>query len=196
MTKLSVTFTLSLALAACGGKPATTTTTTPTEGAATTFELGELTIFEGQNPMVKVHADGSSEIGGMQSTGGAPAQLVWKAGPTFKTDGTVEWQGKSVAKLNADGTITDTEHGKPVPVTVTADKVTADKASITLAADGTMTIDGPNKDVKPEQTPHVAGADTPGKRRLALTLVALLLTGEEKAEPPTAVKTDAAPAKP
>jgi len=188
MANLFNMFTLSLALVACGGKAADKATTAP-KAEGTLFELGELTIFEGKDAMVKIHADGNSELGGHSS---ASQEVVWKAGPTFKTDGSVEWKGKAVARVNADGTVQDLEHGKPVPVTITADKVTFDKGSISLAADGTMTLETPNP-AKPEASPHVVGADTPGKRRLVLTLVALMLTGDEQGEshvegsPPTTV---------
>ena len=184
MTK---TILLTFALAACGGKSATPTTPT---APASTFELGELTVFEGDQAMVKIHADGSSELGGhsgkMELKPGQTASsdslpVTWKPGPLFKADGTIEYKGKAVAKVNADGTVMNLESNKVEPITITADKVTLDKGAIVLAADGTISFEGPNA-TKPDKTPHVTGADTPGKRRTVLALVGLLLGGETKSE--------------
>lgn len=178
---------LTFVLAACGSKPATSTT--PTQPAST-FELGELTVFDGDQAMLKIHADGSTELGGHSgklevkpgqtaSTDSLP--VVWKAGPVFKTDGTIEYKGKAVAKVNADGTVMNLETNKAEPITITSDKATFEKGAIELSADGKMSFVGGNG-TPPEKTPHVTGADTPGKRRTVLALVGLMLGGERKVE--------------
>lgn len=186
MTRTSLV--LGLLLVACGGK--STTTPTSPKPPTTTFELGELTVFEGKDAMVKIHADGTSELGGhsgkLEVKPGETASsdalpITWKPGPVFKTDGTIEYEGKPVARVNADGTVMDLTANKPVPITITADKITFDKGSIDLAADGTMTLVG-GEGTKPDKAPRVEGADTPGKRRTVLALVGLLLGGETKSE--------------
>ncbi|HEY0251722.1 MAG TPA: hypothetical protein VGC41_09355, partial [Kofleriaceae bacterium] len=112
---MSKTFVISalFALAACGHKDAATTTT-PTAKPDSQLELGEITLFDGAQAMVKIHADGSTEVGGhsgsMELKNGQTAStdslpVTFKPGPTIKTDGTFEWKGKAVARVNADGTV-------------------------------------------------------------------------------------------
>lgn len=181
-----------VALGACGGKSTESTTTpppTPTAPAATTtLELGELTVYDGSDAMVKIHANGNTEMGG-QSNG----TVTYKAGPVLATDGTATYEGKPVAKLNADGTVMDLTTNKIVPITVTADKLTvnagAQSASIVLNADGSMTI--PNGGSK--AAPRVEGADTAGKRRAVLLMVGLLMGGSDST-PSTGSATTTAPA--
>jgi hypothetical protein len=192
MTRTSAVFALSIALAACGGKGdgATTTPTTTVPTAAAPFELGEITVFEGAQAMLKIHADGSTELGGhsgrMELKPGQPASsdslpVVFKPGPTLKTDGTIEWKGKAVARVNADGTVTNLETNQAAPVTVTADKVTFDEGTIVLSADGKMTFAGPNaKQPTDDKQPRVEGADSPGKRRTVLALVGMMFGGEHQ----------------
>jgi hypothetical protein len=58
---------LALVLAACGAKsaPPNASPTSPTPATASTpaLELGEITAFDGPDAMLKIHADGSTEIG-------------------------------------------------------------------------------------------------------------------------------------
>jgi hypothetical protein len=166
-----------LALAACGSKGAgpTTAPLPPTTApATTTLELGEVTVYDGSDAMVKIHANGNTEMGG-QSNGA----VTYKAGPVLAADGTATYEGKPVAKLNADGTVMDLTTNKIVPITVTADKLTisggGQTASIVLNADGTMTV--PNGGSK--AAPRVEGADTAGKRRAVLLMVGLLMGGSD-----------------
>lgn len=167
-----------MALAACGGSKTTPTepTTTPTTApaATTTLELGELTVYDGSDAMLKIHADGNTEMGGHSN-----GAVTYKAGPVLATDGTATYEGKPVAKLNADGTVMDLTANKLVPMTVTADKLTisngAQSAEIVLHADGTMAI--PNTGSK--AAPRVEGADTAGKRRAVLLMVGMLMHSGE-----------------
>lgn len=178
-----------VALAACGGKSSGTTTTPPptTAPATTPIELGEVTVFEGKDAMLKIHADGTTEMGGHSGTmelknGHASSDslpVTYKPGPVLKTDGTATYEGKPVAKLNADGTVMDLTTNKIVPITVTADKLTisADGQTVEIAitADGTMTMPNGGK-----VAPHVEGADSAGKRRAVLLMVGMLIGGGEK----------------
>jgi hypothetical protein len=189
-------------VAACGGKPSTTTTTpttTPTTApAATVLELGEITIFDGDQPMVKIHADGSTELGGhsgsMEIKPGQPAStdslpVVWKPGPKLGTDGSVSTNGEVRGRVSADGKIVDVKTNQALPMVVSDDKIDITEGgktvSILLAADGTVSFAGGNAS-QPDKPPHVQGATTPGKRRTALVLMALLLSGgDAEATPPT-----------
>lgn len=197
-------FAVALALAACGGQG----TSHPTAPAATAaapaprFELGEITVFDGPDPMVKVHADGSTELGvrttlsegepGKPPTTSAPT-IAWKPGPKLNSDGTIAFGGKLVARLDPDGTIVDLDSNKPEPIKVFDDHLELAAGSqvttVALAADGKVTITNPPGKLH-DQPPHVEGADTPGKRRSVLALLGLLLGGSEVAarhvEAPTA----------
>ena len=190
---------------ACGGKPATTTTTpttptTPTTApAGSVLELGEITIFDGAQPMVKIHADGSTELGGhsgsMEIKPGQPAStdslpVVWKAGPKLGADGSVSAGGEVRGRVTADGKIVDAKTNQPLPMVVSDDKIDITEGgktvSILLAADGTVSFAG-GDGAQPDKPPHVEGATTPGKRRTALVVMGLLLTtGEPESTPPTA----------
>ena len=192
--------TFALALAACGGSSKQPETAAPPAAPTTTagLELGEITLFTGADPMFKLHATGATEMayrsgtlavkpGETASSNSLPVQ--WKSGQTFKADGTIEENGAVKAKINADGSITGVGTPDKVEMTVTADKATipGDKGTleIALAADGKITISGVPTNIPPDQQPRVAGADTPGKRRTALIIIALVL-GETKAPPPPA----------
>ncbi len=190
-----ISFALALALAACGGAAKTETPAAPAlapaPAAATTgsLELGEITLFVGSNAMFKLHASGASELGGQVN--GAPQ---WKAGPTFKADGTIEENGAAKAKINANGSISGINSSDKVDMVVTVDKATMPlekgNLEIALAADGKVTITGVPQAIPPDQLPRVEGADTPGKRRTALILMALVLatSAEPQQTPPAPTK--------
>ena len=163
---------LSLApFAACGGKAASTADTTATPATpASVVELGEIVVFEDANAVLKIHASGATEIGGM-STGA----VTYQPGPTVHTDGTfASPDGKLNFKLNADGTVTDLTSNKPLPLTVTADSATLtlgdQAAKLTLAADGTLAAS-----FSSEAKIKVQGADTAGKRKLTLALFGVII---------------------
>jgi len=183
---------VALALAACGGGKGGDTTTPKSEVAATTpMELGEMTMFDGDQAMLKIHADGSTEIGGRSgemkpdkdgkmSSDSLP--VTFKPGPKLKTDGSIEFQGEAIARLNADGTIVGLK-GKTetLPIAVTADKVTITEGGkqigFDLAANGAITTFGSDK--QPDKPIRVEGADTPGKRRAVLALTSLMFMHHE-----------------
>ena len=197
-------FAVALALAACGGQ-GTSHPTTPTPAAAAPaprFELGEITVFDGPDPMVKVHADGSTELGERsgamevkpgQTASSSSLPIRWQPGPKLNSDGTIAFGGKLVARLDPDGTIVNLESNKLEPIKVFDDRLELAAGSqvttVALAADGKVTItNAPGK--LHDQPPHVEGADTPGKRRTVLALLGLLLgspdVGARHVESPTA----------
>ena len=186
---------VSVALAACASKPTTPATPPPT--AATTLELGEMTIFDGANAMFKVHANGSTEMGmhkgSMAIEPGKTAStdslpIVWEPGPTLHADGTIDGKTGPVAKINFEsgGTIVELKTNKTLPITVADDKLTitnnGTSVSAQLAADGNLTVLNPPEGSKKMEI-RVEGADTPGKRRTMLALLGLLFApGEVKVE--------------
>jgi hypothetical protein len=115
--------------------------------------------------------------------------VSWDPGPTLRTDGTIEHRGKAILRVNADGTMTSVEDGKAVPLQITADSVTIDpgdgapRLTVALAADGKLTLP-PRGDGVPVHDAHVAGADTPGKRRAVLAAMGamfMIMTLESRA---------------
>ena len=170
------------ALAACGGKSNPDTTTATKTEAATSggIELGEITMFDGDAAMLKIHADGTTEIGGRG--GESDGAIVFKPGPTIKADGSIEFKGEAVARINSDGTIVGLK-GKTetLPIVVTADKVTVSEGGkqvgFELSADGKVTLFGGAK--QPDKPIRIEGADTPGKRRLILGFTSLMFLQAE-----------------
>jgi hypothetical protein len=185
-------------VAACGGSPAVQEPS-PTSGsgsavatapAGSGIELGEMTIFDGEHAVVKIHANGQTEI-----AGGSDAL---SPGPTLDADGTVEAGGKPRVRIVGDKLV-DVSSGQTVPVTVGADSLTvtggATPITMSIGADGTFVFTG--ADVPPGKAPRVQGADTPGKKRAALLLLMLLLGADAAAESGSApAATPATPAPP
>ena len=187
---------LVLALTACGGKTkdSSSTGTSTTAPTAAAVELGEMTLFDGDEAAMKIHADGSTEMG-FRSGGTAelkpgetwssdslPMQL--KPGPTIQADGTIAIKNEPKVRINADGTITDLRDNSAFPIAVTADKMTVrhdgKQFGFDLAADGKLaTFGGENPPKKPLR---IEGADTPGKRRTMLAFIALNFLPGDKVE--------------
>jgi hypothetical protein len=171
-------------LAACGGKGAAPTTPTPATSNATTtagtFELGEITVFEGSDAVLKIHTNGSTEI----ARGSVPkdAKPTLDPGPTLKPDGTLEEEGKAVARITSDGTLASLGDNKPTGVHVDADAFSFDAHDgspvwkMSLASDGKLTMPVDHKPDAGEPAPdmHVTGADTPGKRRATLAMMSIV----------------------
>jgi hypothetical protein len=171
---------IALTLVACGGSPTPAPkpadpTATPT-AAPGVLEVGEITVFDGADAMLKIHADGSTEMG--NKSNGA---VGWKAGPTIKTDGTFVASGEPKIQVTADGKVMNLKTNQPMPVIVTADTATITEGgksvTIGLGADGAMTLTGGEK--QPDKMPHVQGADTAGKRRSVLVFMAMMLTSDD-----------------
>lgn len=139
------------------------------------LEFAEMTVFQGQTAIVKVHADGTTEF---QSAAG------WKPGPTMQADGTVVVDGKPSVRVNVDGSVIKLPGGQATPVTITADKVSVkqgDKESgLTLAEDGTISVLGA---AGKGPALRVEGATTPGQRESALTAMTVsVLIAQQKSD--------------
>ncbi len=199
----------SMALAACAGKSSPSSTPIPpTAAPATALELGEITLFEGANAMLKIHANGTTELGGRSgridlkpgvTASSDSLPITWKAGPTLRADGTLEAEGAAVAKLNADGTIVELKTNKTLPLTVTADKVTftvdANTVAVELAADGKLSRVGAPAEPADKQI-RVEGADTAGKRRSALVMLAVMLAPGKVSTQSSSASVPAVPVEP
>jgi len=171
MTKLAL-FAM-LAFAACGGKtkPTTTTDVANTDlKAAAVVELAELKFFEGDDLGMKLHSDGHLEVKGMKSGGGQPATESWQDVGSIGADGTLTHDGKVHGTFKPDGSFV-TADGKTLPFKLDGDTLTADDKKITLDDKGVL--QGGNPMPKPMR---VEGASTPGLRRTALLVLALMLS--------------------
>jgi hypothetical protein len=173
-----------LLVAACGGAKPSSQATTPTASGGAPFELGEITVLSGNDATMKIHADGTSEV----ATYPRPKEpAVWEHSITFQTDGTVAYRGKPMARLNPDGSVTNVYTQKAMNLEVTAERFAIHRegdlpaAEMALAADGALkaTEDGKEhtEDMKGRPSPHVTGADTPGKRRAVLMMMGLMIEG-------------------
>jgi hypothetical protein len=172
MTKLSLF--VVVALAACGGNKqhATDTTATKPETAAV-VELAELQFFQGDDLGMKLHQNGHIEVKNMHSEGGKPATESWQDIGSIGADGTLTHDGKTHGMFKADGTFATAE-GKTLPFHLDADTLVAGDKKITLDDKGVL--QGGNPMPKPMR---VEGATTPGLRRTALLVLALMLTADE-----------------
>jgi hypothetical protein len=197
-----MTLGLCFALAACGGKTASTTATV-TKPADAAVEFGEMTLWDGEEAAMKVHADGTTEVGfrsgrlelqgGHASSDQLPLRL--KPGPTITADGTIAIKNEPKLRINADGTITDLRDNTPFPIAVTPDKVTITNGDrqfgFELAATGEVTVfGGMNPTTKPLR---IEGADTPGKRRTMLAFISLSFLPAQPGPPIEGASTSAPP---
>lgn len=173
-------------LTACGGgQSSTPSTATPAPtiapASSTVFELGEMQLSEGDTVVMKVHADGTTELGAMRN-----GTFEWQPGPVASTSGSITWGSKSL-QVGADGTVT--AEGQALPLRVVDDAIETSGGKLALSPEGTFTFAGqpPNKPLR------VEGADTPGKRKLVLLLVALQSAGGPGEQELSGVSTDNAP---
>ena len=70
-----------------------------------------MTLFQGKTAVLKIHADGKTEMYDAKAKALAP-------GPTVKADGTFNFKEQDVARANPDGTIKQLPSGETLPVTV------------------------------------------------------------------------------
>ena len=182
-----------LGAAACGGSgsktetmPADTTggtadTTAPAAGAGMQLKLAEMTLYHDTTPILKIHADGTTELAAMAAKpkdGSAPA-ASWQPGPTIKSDGTFSMNGEDVARIEADGTLRNLKSNDTIKFDVGQDSLSVTDGSTTvtlhLAEDGTLTVEGGPKTM----TARVEGATDEGTRRTALVVAASMFLASQ-----------------
>ena len=145
------------------------------------LEFAEMTLFQGKTAVLKIHADGSTEMYDPKAKALAP-------GPKVKPDGTFNFKEQDVARANPDGTIKQLPSGDMLPLTVTEEKVvntgTGSEVGLQLGADGAITPIGQPAPPK-GQAMRLEGASTPAHRKTALAIVgALFLASSAKAPAP------------
>jgi hypothetical protein len=141
------------------------------------LEFAEMTLFQGKTPVLKIHADGKTEMYDPKAKALAP-------GPTVKTDGTFNFKEQDVARANPDGSIKQLPSGDTLPVTVSADKVvntsSGSEVGLQLADDGKISQIG-QPALPPAQAMRLEGATTPAQRKTALTVVGALFLAAKQA---------------
>ncbi len=141
------------------------------------LEFAEMTLFQGKTPVLKIHADGKTEMYDPKAKALAP-------GPVVKADGTFNFKDQDVARANPDGTIKQLPSGETLPVTVSEQKVvntsTGSEVGLSLAEDGSITPIG-QPAPPPAQAMRLEGATTPAHRKTALAVVGALFLATKAA---------------
>lgn len=158
-------------LGACGGGASKPATTSNTSGAtASRVEVGEMTLGDDKKT-VKIHADGTIEAPDGKPMG------------TLTANGEIIVQGKTVATLAADGTVSLGEGAKE-SATISEEGVLTFKTknetfTATIGADGLVAGTNPSAGKL-----VVTGADTAGKKRAAMLVLVVVVSAKSPAPPP------------
>lgn len=178
MIKLS-SVVVAIALAACGGgnkQPATPAAPVPAPVAASTstVELGELKFYEGDDLGLQLHANGHLEVKMTHAEAGKPAQTMWHDVGSVAADGTIsDADGKKHAQITADGSMV-TPDGQKAPFHLDGEALVIADKKITIDDKGML--QGGNDMGKPVR---IEGATTPGLKRTALVVLALLMASPD-----------------
>ena len=178
-----------IGLAACGGgnKPAATSPTPAPETATATakaggIELAELKFYEGDDLGMQLHANGHLEVKMTHSADGKPAEEKWMDVGVLAADGSVsDAEGKKHGEITADGSFKSPD-GQTAPFHVEGETLVVGEKKITIDDKGIL--QGGNDMGKPMR---IEGATTPGLKRTALVLLALLMASPEPQAAPAQV---------
>jgi len=189
MNKLS-SVVIAIALAACGGgnKPvapepapagsAGSAAPVAAAPAAGTVELGELKFYAGEDLGMQMHANGHFEV-----RVGKPPAPEWQEIGALAADGTISsTDGAKHGQVQPDGSFVGPQ-GQVAPFKLEGEALVVADKKITIDDKGIL--QGGNDMGKPMR---IEGATTPGLKRTALIVLALLMGGPEdsKSAPPTA----------
>lgn len=165
------------ALAACGGsaKPAPVEPTPiPAAAPAPTgpWELGELKFYQGDELGMQLHANGHLEVKLVHGEPGKPPVERWQDVGALAADGTITAiDGKKHAEVKPDGSVVSPD-GKAAPFHLEGEALVVGDKKITIDDKGIL--QGGNDMGKPMR---IDGATTPGLKRTALVVLALVMTG-------------------
>ncbi len=181
-------------LAACGGgpkpAPAEPTPAPAAAPAAPTgpWELGELKFYQGDELGMQLHANGHLEVKLVHGEPGKPPEERWQDVGAVSPDGTVTAiDGKKHAEIKPDGSVV-TQDGATAPFHLEGDTLVVADKKITIDDKGIL--QGGNDMGKPMR---IEGATTPGLKRTALVVLALILSSGPQEAPPTATSPAAPP---
>lgn len=176
MNKLSSVI-VAILIAACGGgtKTAATTPAAPVAApAAGGIELGELKFYAGDDLGMQLHANGHLEVRMAHAEAGKPAEMTWQDVGAITADGSISSSdGKKHGQIKSDGSFVS-DDGKPGPFHLEGETLVVADKKITIDDKGIM--QGGNAMGKPMR---IEGATTPGLRRTALVLLAILMSTSE-----------------
>ena len=182
MNKLS-SVVVAIALAACGGgnkpvvsEPAPAGSAAPVAAAATagTIELGELKFYAGDDLGMQIHANGHFEVRVSKAEAGKPAETSWQDVGSIGADGTISSSdGAKHGQVKPDGSFVGPE-GQVAPFKLDGEALVVADKKITIDDKGIL--QGGNDMSKPMR---IEGATTPGLKRTALIVLALLRGGPE-----------------
>ncbi len=153
------------ALTACGGSaPPPASGGSASSASATRVEVGEMTLGDDKKT-VKIHADGTIEAPDGKPMGTVTAQ------------GEIIVQGKTVATLAADGTVSMGEGAKE-SATISEDgvltfKTKSETFTASIGADGAVAGTNPSAGKL-----VIKGADTAGKKRAAMLVLVVVVTSK------------------
>ncbi|MBV8762832.1 MAG: hypothetical protein JO257_36440 [Deltaproteobacteria bacterium] len=169
-----------LSLAACGGghKPAPVEPTPMGSAAAPTptgpWELGELKFYQGDELGMQLHANGHLEVKLVHGEPGKPPVERWQDVGALTPDGTITAiDGKKHAEIKPDGSIV-TQDGSTAPFHLEGETLVVADKKITIDDKGIL--QGGNDMGKPMR---IDGASTPGLKRTALVVLALIMSSPE-----------------
>jgi len=165
-----------LAIAACGGgnKPAATS---PTPAAAATtapvaggLELADLKFYAGEELGFQLHANGHLEAHVTKTADGKPVPAIWVAAGDIAADGSVtDDNGQKQGVIQSDGSF-KTPDGQTAPFHLEGETLVIADKKLTLDDHGNlMGLDS-------GATMRIEGATTPGRKRTALILLAIMVS--------------------
>ena len=174
---------VAILLAACGGgnkpvAPAPAPAAAPVAAApAGTLELGELKFYAGDELGMQMHANGHFEVKTSHAEPGKPAETAWQDVGSIGADGTISsHDGATHGQVKPDGSFVGPE-GQVAPFKLDGDALVVADKKITIDDKGIL--QGGNDMDKPMR---IEGATTPGLKRTALVILALLMTGPEPSQ--------------
>jgi hypothetical protein len=195
MNKLS-SVVVAIALAACGGgnkpvapAPEPTVPVAAAAPAAGALELGELKFFAGDDLGMQMHANGHFEVKVGKTEPGKPAETAWQDVGSLGADGSISSSdGAKHGQVKPDGSFVGPD-GQVAPFKLDGEALVVADKKITIDDKGIL--QGGNDMGKPMR---IEGATTPGLKRTALVLLALLMSGPEEPHREPATATVPAPA--
>jgi hypothetical protein len=178
---------VAIALAACGGgnkpvAPVAPPPAVPVAAAAPagSIELGELKFYAGDDLGMQIHANGHFEVRVSKAEAGKPAETTWQDVGSIGADGTISSSdGAKHGQVKPDGSFVGPE-GQVAPFKLDGEALVVADRKITIDDKGIL--QGGNDMGKPMR---IEGATTPGLKRTALIVLALLMGGpdDSKAAP-------------
>lgn len=141
----------------------------PTQGGQSSLLQTEVVFFENDVAGMKLHPDGSLEVKSVHTEPGKAPVETWHGGIKLLPDGGVLQDGKKVAQLQPDGTVTSAEGGK-VLMKIEGNKLSVEEHWLMIQPNGDIVTSKPS-----EKKLRVQGASDAAAQRYALLALGILL---------------------